>query len=190
MVEPWNYGFGNWAIFRELPDWDDIMIAAAPGMIEFGEIAQRAAQVRCPVDEGRLIQTIRLEEMGLHLVLVAGGLVIRGKYVHYAAIVHDGLGRGRNAIPRPFLAQGINAALRVLERQQYGTPSYGPTPVLVPDPYGAVGSYFASNMVTKSSIVQAYAVPSHIGFGTTPIGRVPKGQPGAGRFFSLKDYLD
>ena len=171
-------GLGEWAYVKTLPSEEEVMRAGWERVLSFGEEAVHQSLLVVPVDKGNLLLTIRVEQLGESLMLVAGGLQVRNVYVDYAAIVHDGLGRGRNAWPRPFLQWGIEAALTKLALE-HGT-IWGRD--VVADPFTGTQSF-------KQLVVSQYAVPSHIGFGTTPVGRIPKGQPGAGRFFSLKRFL-
>lgn len=75
-----------------------------------GFAVEREAKILTPVDTGRLRGSIATS-----LGIVSGIGAIVQTNVNYASIVHQGLGKGRNAIPRPFMRQGAEIAKPKIE---------------------------------------------------------------------------
>lgn len=72
---------------------------------------EREAKILSPVDTGRLRASIATS-LG---VANKGLSAIVQTNVEYAHIVHEGLGRGRNSIPRPFMRKGAEIARPKIE---------------------------------------------------------------------------
>ncbi|MCY4128583.1 MAG: hypothetical protein OXG15_04990 [Gammaproteobacteria bacterium] len=157
----------SYAVVRRVPNTQDVLEASIDEMDVLADMCVEESQGFCPVDEGDLVSTIRSEREGYDVEIIAGGIPGPNKFVHYAQVVHNGGGRGRNAYPRPFLTQGIEVALEefatIQKSRLYESFYYGD-----------------ESEIDVEIFAQTYRanVPS-------PVGRIPKGQPGAGRFFKL-----
>ena len=177
--------YGPYAVVREVTSRAEILEGSRDEMDRFTDVCIEESQNVCPVDTGRLLETIRKEEEGLDWIIIAGGIVVRGKLVHYAEVVHQGGGDGANAVGRPFLDWGIEAAISKfeVEQEQRQYRSYNPISY-ASDP-------FTGETISNWRIFERYSAgPSVRGFGDTLIGRVPAGTPGGrgGQFFSLEPY--
>ena len=109
---PWDLDMTT--VVREYPSDADIFLGGATSMLELAEESVVQARIVVPVDEGHLRRTIRIEagiEPGSY-TLVAGGIVIEGRVVDYANIVHEGRSRPTPISARPFLNWGIQRALQ------------------------------------------------------------------------------
>ena len=90
---------------------EEILFAADDDLAFIASRARIEARRVTPVDQHRLIETVRSERTALgQYRLVAGGETVRGIFVNYAILVHDGLGIHAGH-PRPFLTWGWEAAL-------------------------------------------------------------------------------
>ena len=99
--------------FRVFPPTPEEILAAGDDII--AEIADDAVHIEAPlftpIDEGDLLETVRWVRYGPSLyALLAGGEFGRTKFVHYADLVHEGLGIHAGN-PRPFLEWAWEAAL-------------------------------------------------------------------------------
>ena len=180
--------YGPYAVVREVPSYSEILAASQDEMSALADVCVEESQIVCPIDTGRLMQSIRSDRDGYVVEIIAGGIIVRAKLVNYAEVVHEGTGAGRNSVPRPFLDQGIEAGLirfRTLQEQrQYE--SFDGIDLLVRDPFG-------TRMMYQSDVLLRYSAGSNVfGFGGTLIGRVPAGQTfgksRGGQFFSLESF--
>jgi len=156
----------SYAVVRRVPNTQDVLEASIDEMDVLADMCVEESQVFCPIDEGDLMLTIRSEREGFDVEIIAGGIPGPNKFVHYAQVVHNGGGRGRNTYPRPFLNQGIEAALGKFATIQKSR-------------------LYESFVSGDSEIGVEIFVQTFRANVPSPVGRIPKGQPGAGRFFSL-----
>lgn len=72
-----------------------------------GYMVESGSKRRTPVDTGRLRASISLSSS---LALRTEPHVVVSPHTEYAEIVHEGLGRGKNSIARPFMTLGYKSA--------------------------------------------------------------------------------
>jgi phage gpG-like protein len=93
-------------IQKKFADYPRTVIPFMRRAAEFAAFSvEREAKILTPVDTGRLRASIATS-----LGIVGGIGAIVQTNVNYASIVHQGLGRGKNSVPRPFMEQGAKIA--------------------------------------------------------------------------------